>query len=102
MQLYFFSSTFQIFFKSQFQSIQYNFDHSIRKFSNSKLKSYSYTLNESKVNIDEWFLNMLKTTLSLIPEALISQPIILSIDDTMIEKSGNHFSENRRYWLLCW
>ena len=81
---------------NNFQSIQYNFDHSIRQFSHSKLKSYYYTLNESKVNIDEWFLNMLKTTLSLIPETLISQPIILSIDDTMIEKSGNHFEHCKR------
>ena len=37
---------------------------------------------------------MVRTALSVIPEELIEQMIILSIDDTMVEKYGEHF-ENR-------
>ena len=34
---------------------------------------------------------LIRTALSVIPEKDSSQPIILSIDDTMIEKSGEKF-----------
>ena len=37
---------------------------------------------------------MVRTALSLIPEKLLNHLIILSIDDTMVEKYGEHF-ENR-------
>ena len=38
--------------------------------------------------------NIVKIALSLIPEKLLDRLIILSIDDTMVEKYGEHF-ENR-------
>ena len=34
---------------------------------------------------------MLHTAVSLIPDCVKEQPIIFSVDDTMTEKSGEHF-----------
>lgn len=74
-----------------FQSVQFQFDHFMKISSNFKLKSYYYTLNESKIDIDSWMCALIRIALSVMPEKNSSQPIILSIDDTMIEKSGKKF-----------
>ena len=77
-----------------FQSVKYSFDHFIENMSDKKLKSYYFTLNESKIDLSKWMKNMVKMALSVIPEKLSYHLIILSIDDTMVEKYGEHF-ENR-------
>lgn len=74
-----------------FQSVQFQFDHFMKISSDFKLKSYYYTLNESKIDIDSWMCAIIRTALSVIPKKNSLQPIILSIDDTMIEKSGKRF-----------
>ncbi len=74
-----------------FQSVQYNYEHFIQNVSDFKLKSYYYALNESKLDIDDWLLKMVHTVVSLIPECLKEQSVILSADDTMTEKSGKQF-----------
>ena len=77
-----------------FQSVKYCFDHFIENVSDNKLKSYYFTLNESKIDLSKWMKNLVKMALSVIPEKLFDNLIILSIDDTMVEKYGEHF-ENR-------
>ena len=77
-----------------FQSVKYSFDHFIENMSENKLKSYYFTLNESKIDLSKWMKNLVKMALSVIPEKLFDNLIILSIDDTMVEKYGEHF-ENR-------
>ena len=77
-----------------FQSVNYNFEHFIEPVSDNKLKSYYFTLNESKTNLLQWMKNMVRIALSVIPKNLSEHLIILSIDDTMVEKYGEHF-ENR-------
>ncbi len=74
-----------------FQSVRYNYEHFIQDVSDFKLKSYYYALNESKLDIDDWLLKMVHTAASLIPDCLKEQPVILSADDTMTEKSGEQF-----------
>lgn len=76
------------------QSIRYSYEHFIEPLSDNKLKSYYFTLNESKIDISVWMKNMIKIALSLISDKLFNNLIILSIDDTMVEKYGEHF-ENR-------
>ena len=41
-----------------FQSIHYNFGHFIGNISDSKLKSYYFTLNESRIDLSQWMKNM--------------------------------------------
>ena len=74
-----------------FQSVKYNYEHFIQDVSEFKLKSYYYALNESVLDIDDWMSAMVHTAVSLIPDCLEEQPVILSADDTMTEKSGEHF-----------
>lgn len=74
-----------------FQSVLYNYEHFIKDVSEYKLKSYYYALNESRLDINDWLIAMVRTAISLIPENLAAQSIILSIDDTMTEKFGDHF-----------
>ena len=69
-----------------YQSVLYNYEHFIKDVSEHKLKSYYYALNESRLDIDDWLLAMVRLAISLIPENLSKQSVILSIDDTMIEK----------------
>ena len=78
-----------------FFSVNYNFEHFVQYISNHKLKSYYFTLNESKIDLSQWMKNIIRIALSLIPEKLLDHLIILSIDDTMVEKYGEHF-ENRK------
>ena len=74
-----------------FSSVNYNFEHFVQYISNHKLKSYYFTLNESKIDLSQWMKNIIRIALSLIPEKLLDHLIILSIDDTMVEKYGEHF-----------
>ena len=37
-----------------FSSVNYNFEHFIRYISDNKLKSYYFTLNESKIDLSQW------------------------------------------------
>jgi hypothetical protein len=74
-----------------FQSVKYNYEHFIQDVSDFKLKSYYYALNESTLDIEDWMTAMVRTLISLIPDCLKEQPVILSADDTMTEKTGEHF-----------
>ncbi|MDD6488451.1 MAG: hypothetical protein PUG48_01365 [Clostridia bacterium] len=59
-----------------------------------KLKSYYFTLNESRIDLTEWLKNIINMALSIIPLKLKEQPIILSVDDTMVEKYGENFENS--------
>lgn len=76
-----------------FQSVRYNFEHSIKKFSDFQLKSYYNTLKDGKLYLKEWLLSMVEIAISLIPKVLETQEIILSVDDTIIAKQGNCFED---------
>ena len=58
-----------------FSSVNYNFEHFIQYISDNKLKSYYFTLNESKIDLSEWIRNMVRIALSLIPESLQPPPV---------------------------
>ena len=74
-----------------FQSVKYNYEHFIQDVSDFKLKSYYYALNESVLDIDDWMSAMVHTAVSLIPDCLKEQPVIVSADDTMTEKNRRTF-----------
>ena len=62
-----------------FSSVNYNFEHFIQYISDNKLKSYYFTLNESKINLSQWMKNIVRIVLTLIPEKLLDHLIMLSI-----------------------
>ena len=74
-----------------FQSVKFCFEHFIENLSTYQLKSYYYTLSKSRILLEHWMKQLLKKALSIIPTELRKQAVILSIDDTMAEKSGKKF-----------
>ena len=74
-----------------FRSVKFSFEHFIESISAYHLKSYYYTLNESRIDLESWTKHLIQMMLSVIPKAFRKQAIILSIDDTMAEKSGEKF-----------
>ena len=65
-------------------------EHFIGEISDYKLKSFYYTLNESKINPQDWMKHLVEAALSILsPDT--QQPVILAVDDTLIEKFGEKF-----------
>ena len=79
-----------VFGLNGFQSVKYNFEHFINEISQYELKAFYYTLNESKINLQDWMKRLVEAALSI---RLFDtrQPILLAIDDTLIEKFGEKF-----------
>lgn len=74
-----------------FRSVKFGFEHFIESISAYQLKSYYYTLNESRIDLESWTKHLMQMALSVIDKSLQKQAVILSIDDTMAEKSGEKF-----------
>ena len=74
-----------------FYSIKYNFEHFIQDISDHKLKSFYFSLNESKIDLRDWMGQLIASALSLLPRNC-AQALVLSIDDTLIEKYGEKFA----------
>lgn len=64
---------------NSFRSVSYHFEHFIEPVSDNRLKSYYFTLNESKINLLQWMKNMVRTALSVIPENLSEHLIIVRL-----------------------
>ena len=79
-----------VFGLNGFQSIKCNYEHFIGEISKYKLKSFYYTLNEGKIDLKDWMKRLVEITLSVCPFNT-QQPIIVAIDDTLIEKFGEKF-----------
>ena len=74
-----------------FQSIRFLHQHFIQKIAGNSLNSYYFALNESKIDLTDWMEKLISGALSTIPSEFSNQPIVLAIDDTMVEKSGESF-----------
>lgn len=60
--------------------------------SGTSLNAFYYTLKTDSYDHRRWNDVTTAKAIDLIPDSLQSQPVFLSIDDTMVEKSGNHFA----------
>ena len=85
-----FEMALSVFALNGFHSVKYNFEHFIEGVSKYELKSFYYTLNESKIDPQDWRKHLVEAALSIC-SADTQQPIILTIDDTLIEKYGKKF-----------
>ena len=86
-----FEMILSVFALNGFQSVKCSFEHFINEVSEFQLKSFYYTLNEGKIALTDWMKNLIVLALSL-SQKISSQPIILSVDDTLVEKYGKHFA----------
>lgn len=77
-------------------SVRRCFQCVISKLSSKKLKSFYYLLAHGKIRLSVWSRHIVQLALSCIPEELAAMPILLVIDDTMVEKEGSHFAYRKR------
>lgn len=90
-----FELVLSVFALNGFQSVKYNFEHFINEISEFQLKSFYYTLNESKIELLDWMKNLIKMVQVLLPKGSL-QPVIMSIDDTLIAKYGEKFEHRSK------
>ena len=77
-------------------SVRKNFLYVISKISSKNLKSFYYLLSHGKICLSLWSKHIVRLALSCIPKDLVAMPILLVIDDTMVEKAGTHFACRKR------
>lgn len=74
-----------------FRSVRFAHNHVISKLSDTSLNAFYYTLKTDAYDHSVWNDITVSEALRAVPCPLETQPIFLSIDDTMVEKSGEHF-----------
>ena len=74
-----------------FRSIRFAHKHVISRLSDTSLNAFYYTLKTEAYDHSAWNDVTVSKAVRAVPAPLEEQPLFLSIDDTMIEKSGKHF-----------
>ena len=106
-----FLAFFQYIFVSERKATQYNLlllvlgivvtsSLSVRKcfrqvasrLSDKSLNSFYYLLSDSKICLNIWSTQIIKLALRCIPPAYEEAPILLAVDDTLVEKEGTEFA----------
>ena len=75
-----------------FRSVRFAHSQVISKLTNTSLTAFYHTLKNEKVDHNKWSNITLQKALSLRSPDLYTQPLLLSIDDTLIEKFGENFA----------
>ena len=70
--------------------IRFMYNHCLKYLSDISLQNYYNAINKEQYQ-DYWRETLIKIAISAIPECLRDLPIYLIIDDTLIEKIGQHF-----------
>lgn len=77
-----------------YQSIKRLFDRYYKNFSKKSKNSLYYLFSDTEYSFpEEWNKEILRNTLSIIPEKYSDNTIFISIDDTIIEKYGHEFEK---------
>ena len=79
-----------------FRSVSFAHRHFISKMSKTSLNAFYYTLQTDTFEHFTWNDVTTKKALSVIPKQLDSQLLLLSIDDTLIEKFGKKFEHSSK------
>lgn len=74
-----------------FRSVRFAHRHVLSRLSDTSLNAYYYALKTDRLDHEAWRNVTVSKSLRAVPEQLGSQPLFLSIDDTMVEKSGEKF-----------
>ena len=72
-------------------SIHFSHKHLLRDLADKCLNSFYYTMNESKINCDDWMKTLVTMAVALIPQCLSDYPILFVFDDSLVEKEGDCF-----------
>lgn len=76
-----------------FQSVRFAHRQVISKLSETSLNAIYYSINDARYDYHLWNDVTVQKSLAVIPKDLDSLPLLLSIDDTLIEKYGKKFEK---------
>ena len=62
------------------------------RLSDKSLNSFYYLLSDGKTSLNIWSTQIIKLALRCIPPAYEEAPILLAVDDTLVEKEGTEFA----------
>ncbi len=74
-----------------FRSVRFAHRHVVSRVTGTSLNAFYYTLKTDTYDHRGWGDVTVTKALRVVPDPLADQPLFLSIDDTMVEKSGKHF-----------
>ena len=74
-----------------FRSVRFAHSHVISRLADTSLNAFYYTLKTDAYDHSVWKDVTVSKAVHILPESLEDQPLFLSIDDTMVEKSGKQF-----------
>ncbi len=74
-----------------FRSVRFAHSHVISRLSDTSLNAFYYTLKTDAYEHSAWNDVTVSKAVRAVPGSLTEQPLFLSIDDTMVEKSGKRF-----------
>lgn len=74
-----------------FRSVRFAHSHVISRLADTSLNAFYYTLKTDAYDHSVWNDVTVSKAARVIPKSLENQPLFLSIDDTMLEKSGKQF-----------
>lgn len=73
-----------------FCSVRFAHSHVISRLPDTSLNAFYYTLKTDAYNHSVWNDVAVSKAVQAVPGPLEKQPLFLSIDDTMVQKSGKH------------
>lgn len=74
-----------------FRSVRFAHSHVLSKLADTSLNAYYYTLRTDSYDHSRWGDTTVSKAVRVVPDSLGTQPLFLSIDDTMVEKFGKKF-----------
>lgn len=74
-----------------FRSVRFAHSHVLSKLADTSLNAYYYTLRTDSCDHSRWSDTTVSKVVKVVPDSLETQPLFLSIDDTMVEKFGKKF-----------
>ena len=74
-------------------SIRYLYRHFLSRISDKSLNAFYHLCSHAKIDYTAFMNVTASMALKMIPKDLVSQPVFLCIDDTMIPKSGKKFED---------
>lgn len=74
-----------------FRSVRFAHSHVISRLADTSLNAFYYTLKTDAYDHSIWNDVTTAKAIRVVPDSLYKHPLFLSIDDTMVEKSGSHF-----------
>ena len=68
----------------------------ISRISGKSLNSFYNLLTNGKIDLNVWSAQLIRLSLRCIPAEYEDAPILLAVDDTLVEKEGSHFAHRER------